>query len=187
MTFDTAGFAKATEGRQSDDDAPLLAEIEQLEQELRDADEDRGSGAIDRAQHLRITQRVKTRLKDTRAKLAQLDQRSADALRPYAGKVGALSRAWPKLTRDKQREIVAAVIEAIVVRPAHEPAQVGNALQTSPDSLRVRAWPTPDGRNILERVDFYVLGTTDDEIARLLRRNVSRSIESAGTDHRAKS
>jgi site-specific DNA recombinase len=170
MTFDTAGFAKALEGRESDYDAPLLAEIEQLEQELRDADEDRVTRAIDRAQHLRITQRIKGQRNEARAKLAQRDQRSADVLKLYAGKAGALRKAWPKLDHDKQRAILAAVIEAIEVQPTRvSAAKPAKSERHSPSALKVRAWSTPDGRNILERVDFYVLGTTDDEIARLLR------------------
>jgi hypothetical protein len=174
MTCDTAGFAKALDRREGDDDAPLLAEIDQLEQELRDADEDRATRAIDRAQHLRITQRIKAQLKHVRGKLAQRGQRSADVLKPYVGKAGALRKAWPKLDRYKQRAIVAAVIEAIEVHPARAP-KPARSERYSPDALRL---------GFQGRVDFYVLPTPDDEIARLLRAESQPKPLDRGRRHR---
>jgi site-specific DNA recombinase len=170
MTFDTVGFAKVLEGREPDDDSADYAAVAEDRDQLDELARQYAARRFTMREWLSARHEIEQRIDAAEKRIARRDRQGADALRPYAGKAGALRKAWPKLNRDKQRAVLAAAIEAIEVQPTRvSAAKPAKSERHSPGALKVRAWPTPDGRSILERVDFYVLGTTDDEIARLLR------------------
>jgi site-specific DNA recombinase len=85
------------------------------------------AGEIDRGEWMTARAAVQARIADCRRRLA-VDSRSA-ALAPFAG--GHLRAAWPTLSFDRRRAVLAAVIEAVVVYPAvrgfnrFDPSKIG--------------------------------------------------------------
>jgi hypothetical protein len=95
------------------DDVDALRRIEGM---LGDLGEMWASGEIDRAGWTSARQRLEAEREDVSGRVRQ--RSTPDALAPYAGRGGALREAWPQLTVDQQRAVIAAVVESVVIAPA---------------------------------------------------------------------
>jgi hypothetical protein len=95
----------------------LLDAIEELEQRLIEADEDRASGALDRASHLRISGRIQA---DIEHKRELMERARPSVLRGVAGP-GAEAR-WNELKEagalDEQRAIIREALPPMVLMPS---------------------------------------------------------------------
>jgi hypothetical protein len=87
--------------------------LEELEHRLTDVGEMFAAGDITRAEYVRMRASVTEKIKDARRQLRPA--RSRDALDAITG---TLADVWPKMSDDRRHEIIAAVVEKVVVSPA---------------------------------------------------------------------
>jgi site-specific DNA recombinase len=107
------GTTIPTKGRTDHDDK--LAEIEALEQRLADLSEDYAAGHLSRIE-LRVGgERIRERLDVLRSELAAdlVDSGVGDRF----GEPGELRRAWPTLTFDRRRAVLALAVESVTISP----------------------------------------------------------------------
>jgi site-specific DNA recombinase len=97
-------------------EAREVEEIESLEAELAELAELRGQGSISLAEWLAARGPLQARIDDARRAAASVRRPLATA--PLLAARGAVRGAWPNLDFAKQREIVGAVVERVVVGPA---------------------------------------------------------------------
>lgn len=98
------------------DDGDALTVIEHCESEMEQLATDLGNGRISRREWLAARAPLEKRLDAARRSLAA--EQKTTALNGFTSKAGALRKAWPSLSIDRQRAIVAAVIDHIVLAPA---------------------------------------------------------------------
>ncbi len=115
--LDTPELARTIPGARDtghdDTAAAVLAEVAQRLAELADMF---ASGDIGRGEWLRARKGLETRQAAARATLAR--QRRTTVLDPYEGRPGALRAAWPDLSPDQQRAVLAAIIDRVTVKRA---------------------------------------------------------------------
>lgn len=99
----------------SGDDGTARSEIADIEARLADVADLFASGDITRAEWMRTRAKLEERKVAAEADLAEVSAPSP--LGAYADG-GALRSAWPKLSLDQRRTIIAAVITAVTVAPA---------------------------------------------------------------------
>jgi hypothetical protein len=98
------------------DQGDALAVIEECETRLEEIGRDYGDGKITRRQLLAANGQLEKRLDGANRSLAA-EQRTT-ALNGFSGKAGALRKAWPSLSIDRRRAVIAAVIDHVVIAPA---------------------------------------------------------------------
>jgi site-specific DNA recombinase len=117
---DTKRLARAIEERHRKDrksgKGDALSIIEDGENELEQLASDLGGGRITRREWLAARAPLQRRLDVARSALAA--EQKTTPLSGYLSKAGALRRAWPSLSTEKQRAIVAAVIDHVTLEPA---------------------------------------------------------------------
>jgi site-specific DNA recombinase len=116
--LDTPALARAIAAVQRDtaDDEvedTAAADEEQLAQLARDFADRR----VTRAEWLTARDAVQHRLDAGQARAAKSN--GTTAIGQFVGKSGALAKAWPGLSLDRRRSIVAAVLDSVVVKPAN--------------------------------------------------------------------
>ena len=97
-----------------DDDA--AAEIATCEGRRTELAEMWAGGELSRAEWMSARRSLDARLDAARRRLAR--RSGAEALSPYAGSGDLLRTAWPELSPDQRRSILAAVIDRVTIRPA---------------------------------------------------------------------
>ena len=108
----TARHRKATDRDQGE----ALDVIERCEAELEYLARDLGGGKISRREWLAAREPLERRRKAATETIAA--EQKTTALNAFTGKAGALRKAWPSLSIDKQRAVIAAVIDQVTVDPA---------------------------------------------------------------------
>jgi DNA invertase Pin-like site-specific DNA recombinase len=93
-------------------------EVARLEVELGELADLRGRGEITLAEWLAARKPLQGRIDVARKTAGATRRRITSRVAQSLTKPGALRRAWPSLTFDEQREILALVVEAVVVGPA---------------------------------------------------------------------
>jgi DNA invertase Pin-like site-specific DNA recombinase len=117
LRLDTPELARAIPGaRDTGADDTAAAELADVEQRLADLAEMFAGGEIGRGEWLRARKSLETRQTAARATLARY--RRTTALDPYEGRAGALRAAWPNLSPDQQRGVLAAVVDRVSIKPA---------------------------------------------------------------------
>jgi site-specific DNA recombinase len=97
------------------DDPEDLGEIVTLERRLEELATEWADGGIDRRSWLAARNRIEDKLEAAHRAVAS--QTSTSALAGLTG-AGALRKAWPDLGFDRQRAVVAAIMDRVVVHPA---------------------------------------------------------------------
>jgi DNA invertase Pin-like site-specific DNA recombinase len=95
-------------------------DVGQLEEDLAALADDHGAGRITRAEWLRARDGIEKRLAKARA---SRDTEALDRVVDEYGAASGLRDAWPSLTTEKQRAILGAVIDRIVIAPAERRAR----------------------------------------------------------------
>lgn len=113
--LDRPDLARALSGA-TDTDDDTAAELAGVEDRLNALTDMFAMGEIDRAALIRGRKRLEGQQAALRASLSR--QRRTSALDGFLGQPGALRAAWDDLPMDRQRAILAAVIDRIVVAPA---------------------------------------------------------------------
>lgn len=86
------------------------------EAKLMQLADDWDDGRISRAEWIRLRDKVQARLDAARRE--QSRETRTTAVDPYVGRQGALRAAWPALTLDQRRAVVAGVLDSVVISPA---------------------------------------------------------------------
>jgi site-specific DNA recombinase len=108
-------------------------EIPEIESRLAELADLFGDGTITRTEWMRARTALEDRL--TKARSARDDAAGTTTLAPYRD--GALRDAWPDLTTDQQRGILAAVIDRVVIAPAATPGRFDDErISIPPDAWR---------------------------------------------------
>jgi site-specific DNA recombinase len=120
---DTTTFAamirqQGRKGRQARD---LVAELEELERQMDEASASFAAGRLPIRAFEHATAAIQRQQKALQARLGPLTDTAP--LEPYAGHRGALRAAWPTLTMDQQREIIAAALGLVTVSPTRKPGR----------------------------------------------------------------
>ncbi len=113
-TLDLAAILSTAEDRP--DYANVAEELAALERREDDAAASFGAGRITVRAMERITGDLEAQRTVLRARLARHANR--DALSTYAGRSGALRAAWPLLTDDQRRTIIAETLGKVTILPA---------------------------------------------------------------------
>jgi len=113
-TLDLAAILSNAEDRP--DYANVAEELAALERREDDAAASFGAGRITVRAMERITHDLEAQRTVLRARLARHANR--DALSTYAGRSGALRAAWPLLTDDQRRPIIAETLGKVTILPA---------------------------------------------------------------------
>jgi site-specific DNA recombinase len=108
---DLAALAGATESSEA---STLTRELAELDRDARETADLAAAGQIRPADFARYSSGVDGRRQALRQRLARLS--SSSALEPYAGKVGALRAAWPGLSDDQRRSLIAGAFGRLTVR-----------------------------------------------------------------------
>lgn len=118
------------QGRQGKQAAQLVAQLEELERSMDAAAASFAAGRLP----IRAFEHASAEIQHTQGALqGRLGSLTATAtLEPYAGKPGVLRTAWPGLSTDQQRAIIAAALGRVTVSPALTPGR------PSFDKARVR-------------------------------------------------
>jgi site-specific DNA recombinase len=113
-TLDLAGILSNAEDRP--DFAKVAEQLAGLERREDDAAASFGAGRINVRAMERITHDLEAQRTVLRARLARHANR--DALSTYAGRSGALEAAWPLLTDDQRRTIIAETLGKVTILPS---------------------------------------------------------------------
>lgn len=131
LRLDTPDLARALQAVDQDD------ERGQLDREIADVDERRkelasmwAAGELSRTDWQAAREALDGRLEPLVKRRDRLS--SSDALSRYGGKPGALRAAWPDLSVDRRRQILAAVIDRVIINPASRQGRTFN-----PDRLDI--------------------------------------------------
>lgn len=115
--LDSPELAASLAGRSDDPaGAEWQAEIEQTQAQLDELASLWGQKQISRSEWLAARQPIEQRQKLAKRRLAALNRTSA--LADFAGNAAQLRQRWQSLTLTRQEQIVAAVVEHVVVGPA---------------------------------------------------------------------
>jgi hypothetical protein len=114
--LDTPELAKVVNGAPDDEDASRWQlEAEQATEQLTELAQDWADGVITRPEWLAARSKLEDRLTLARQQLAALSKTSA--LTGYVGNSAELRARWADLPLSRQRAIVAAVLDHLVVNP----------------------------------------------------------------------
>lgn len=94
---------------------PVADTLADIDQRLADVADLFAAGDITRAEWMRARAGLDERRRDAQAAVDEVSAPSPAV--PYLGKVDALRSAWPSLSLDQRRAIVAAVVDAVVIVP----------------------------------------------------------------------
>lgn len=119
--MDGPELGRAMAGKADEDDDRTAADLMAAEQELIDLAHLKGTGQITIPEWIEARRGTEGRVKALRAKAGR--QRRTAALDDYLGKPGALRAAWDGLPLDRQRAILAATVDSIVVKPTSRPGR----------------------------------------------------------------
>ena len=111
--LDSPAFAEALTAREPDGDDPAEL-VGGLEARLAELAETWASGDITRAEWLTARRSIEARLEEVRRQIRAANP--STAADPFVGG-GALRAAWPDLSIEKRRAVLAAVIDRIVINP----------------------------------------------------------------------
>jgi site-specific DNA recombinase len=109
------------QGRQGQQANELMAELRQNEERTDAAAESYAAGRLSTRAFEHATAELERRKSALQAKLAPLT--STAALEPYAGRRGVLRKAWPTLSIDQQRRIIAAALGPVSVSAVLKPGR----------------------------------------------------------------
>lgn len=98
------------------DDGGAVDELADIDQRLADIVELFAAGDITRAEMMRARRTLENRKRIAEEEVAEY--RAPSPARQYAGREGALRKAWPKLGLDQQRAIISSVIEVVTIASA---------------------------------------------------------------------
>ncbi len=115
---DTASLAAIVrrQGRQGKQASDLVAELDLLDQRLDAAAASFAAGRLPARAFEHATAAIERSKQGLQRRLGPLT--ATAALEPYAGRRGVLRSAWPGLTIDQQRAIIAAALGPVTVSPA---------------------------------------------------------------------
>jgi DNA invertase Pin-like site-specific DNA recombinase len=116
LRLEGPGLARALRAREHEADDTAARELAEAEGRLGDLAETWAAGEITRAEWLTARRAVEARIETARRKLARTSER--DALDAYAAQDAPLRAAWPQLSRDQRRAILAAVLDRVIIVPA---------------------------------------------------------------------
>jgi site-specific DNA recombinase len=112
--LDREDLAALTGATESSEAATLTLELAELDRDARETADLAAAGKIRPADFARYSSGVDGRRQALRQRLARMS--SSSALEPYAGKVGALRAAWPGLSDDQRRTLIAGAFGRLTVR-----------------------------------------------------------------------
>jgi site-specific DNA recombinase len=118
LRLEGPGLAKALRARDHETDDTAASDLSEAERRLAELAETWAAGEISRAEWLTARRAVEARIEVARRKLTRTSER--DALDPYLGENAPLRAAWPNLSRDQRRAILAVVIDRVTIAPAGE-------------------------------------------------------------------
>jgi recombinase-like zinc beta ribbon protein len=107
-------------GRSEEESSAIAAELVDVEgdlAEVAEAIENPTPGGVRTSVWRERERKLVVRRAELRAELGQEADAAARVLAPYAGKEGALKRAWPKLTIEQQRAILDVVCAEVRIVP----------------------------------------------------------------------
>lgn len=129
---DHGGLQRHLDAVDTERDSEVLDTIAADEAKLVELTEMWDKGEISRIEWSHLRDKISERLGDNRALLATAS--TDTAAERYAGKPGALRRAWPKLTLEQKRAVIAAVVDKIVIAPTTR----GTGKKFDPERVDVR-------------------------------------------------
>jgi len=118
LRLEGPGLAKALRARDHETDDTAASDLSEAERRLAELAETWAAGEITRAEWLTARRAVEARIEVARRKLTRTSER--DALDPYLGEDAPLRAAWPNLSRDQRRAILAVVIDRVTIASAGE-------------------------------------------------------------------
>jgi len=120
---DTASLATVVrqQGREGKQAAALVAELEELERSMDAPAASFAAGRLPIRAFEHATAEIQHKQKALQGRLGSLT--ATAALEPYAGRRGVLRAAWPSLSTDQQRAIIAAALGQVSVSPALVPGR----------------------------------------------------------------
>lgn len=113
LRLDTPGLAEMMTGAADDDADAASAAIAADQAKLAELGDLWDAGDITRAEWMRLRSKIEERLRANQHALARPEPASV-----LAGLAGGIRSAWPDLSFDRQRAVLATVIEQVVVGPA---------------------------------------------------------------------
>jgi len=118
---DTTSYAAMVrqQGRKGQQARDLVAELGELERQMDDAAASFAAGRLPIRAFEHATAAIQRQQKALQSRLGPLT--NTVALEPYVGRRGALRAAWPNLSVDQQREIIAAALGRVTVSPTRTP------------------------------------------------------------------
>jgi site-specific DNA recombinase len=116
LRLEGPGLAEALRAREHEPDDTAASDLSEAERRLGELAETWAGGAITRAEWLTARRALEVRIQAARRKLVRMNDR--DTLGPYFDDDAPLRAAWPRLSRDQRRAVLAAVIDRVVVAPA---------------------------------------------------------------------
>jgi hypothetical protein len=114
--LDSADLPRALNGSTTDDGSEWQAEIEQTQAKLDELTDLWTEGAISRREWLRARAPLEKRETLAKKRLAALNRTTA--LEPHLGDTAGLREQWTEMNLTRQQQIVAALIDHVVVGPA---------------------------------------------------------------------
>ena len=114
--FDTAALARGLARQEVPDEEGAIAELAALDQRQAELAEMYAAGEIKTSTWMTTIKAIEQRQASVRASLTR--QRRAPILDEFAGRPGALRAEWPSMTPDRQRALLAAVLDRVSVKPA---------------------------------------------------------------------
>jgi site-specific DNA recombinase len=120
---DTASLATIVreKGRQGRQAAQLVAQLEELERSMDAAAASFAAGRLPIRAFEHATAEIQHKQGALQARLGSLT--ATATLEPYAGRPGVLRAAWPSLSIDQQRAIIAAALGRVTVSPTLTPGR----------------------------------------------------------------
>ena len=116
LRLDGPDLAAALGSADEDEHAERLSDsIAADEQKLSELADMWDGGEISKAEWLRLRSKVESRLEGNRRALSRI--RRTTALDDFAGRPGALRAAWGDLSFDRQRAIVATIVDKVTIGP----------------------------------------------------------------------
>jgi site-specific DNA recombinase len=120
LAVDSPELAQAVRDHEDvGDDAADTAELERATARLEELSAMWAREEISRAEWLEARRVVERRIEGAQARLAAQSDKAA--VRSYVGREGVLRAAWPSLSFDRQRAVIAALIDRVTILPAHQP------------------------------------------------------------------
>jgi hypothetical protein len=90
---------------------------------ISDLGDDYADGNIDRAEYLRLSSRLRSRIESAERKMSRLHVVEGSGL-DIRGQGEVLRSAWDRMTLDERRAVIAAVADHFVIGPGVQPMRV---------------------------------------------------------------